>query len=68
MNYTVSGIFSVQVKAANRADAKEIAEKMLRTSSKVRFCIIEIEEGEPSERGVLENRECHFHSVGTQAE
>lgn len=48
MNYTVSGLFSVQVEAANRAEAKEVAERMLRTSSKVRFYIIEIEaEGEP---------------------
>ena len=54
MNYTVSGIFSVQVKAANRADAKEIVERILRTSSKVRFCIIEIEEGELSESGKKE--------------
>ena len=47
MNYTVSGLFSMQVEAANRAEAKEAAERMLRTSSKVRFYIIEIEEGEP---------------------
>ena len=47
MNYTVSGMFLIQVEAANRAEAKEVAEKMLRTSSKARFYIIEIEEGEP---------------------
>lgn len=47
MNYTVSGLFSIQVEAANRAEAKEVAERMLRTSSKARFCVIEIEEGEP---------------------
>lgn len=52
MNYTVSGIFSVRVKAANSADAKEIVERMFRTSSKVRFYIIEIEEGKPSESGI----------------
>lgn len=44
MNYTVSGMFLLQVEAANRTDAKEIAERILRTNPQIRFYVIKIEE------------------------
>lgn len=54
MNYTVSGIFSVKVRAESSAAAREAVGKMLR-KNKIRYNIIEItEEGELSESGKKE--------------